>query len=211
MSSFDRNVSFEDVCVERIVSHFTPILAQAGLSLMLVQHTKDSARKQGLVRDLQKVIGDAMLLKDGKIHRTVEFKCERKASRNLFVETYSNLDLEGRLALGWLYRLQTDEIWYFFSDTGDLYRICLPSFRAWLGEVIRPSRSGPNIVRLMEFREVLQQSHAQPNRTVGRLVPLAALASAKTPDGRPILLNSYVLPPSGAVVSRKASASIPPP
>lgn len=211
MSSFDRNVSFEDACVARIAAHFAPILAQAGLSLMLVQRTKDATRKQGLVRDLQKAVGDAMLLKGDKIHRTVDFKCERKASHNLFVETYSNLDLEGRLAPGWLHHLQTDEIWYFFADTGDLHRICLPSFRAWLGEVVEPPRGGPKIVRLMGFREVLQQSHAQPNRTVGRLVPLAALAAAKTPDGRPILLNSYLLPAPGTGAPEGASAPIPPP
>ena len=211
MSSFERNVSFEDACVERIAAYFKPLLAQAGLSLMLVQRTKDQTRKQGLLRDLQKAVGDAMVLQDGRIHRTVDFKCERKASRNLFVETYSNLDLEGRLAPGWLHHLQTDEIWYFFADTGDLHRICLPRLRAWLGEVVQPKCGGPRQVRLMGFREVLQQSHAQPNRTVGRLVPIAALASAADADGKPVLLKSYVLPAAGTGAPEGASDPISPP
>lgn len=210
MSSFDRNVSFEDACVGRIARHFAPILAGAGLSLMLVQRTQDETRKQGLVRDLQKAVGDAILLKDGKIHRTVDFKCERRSSRNVFVETYSNLDLEGRLAPGWLHHLQTDEIWYLFADTGALHRLCLPALRAWLGEVT-DAPDGRRQVRLMGFREVLQQTHAQRNRTVGRLVPLAALEAARTSEGRKILLNSYVLPPLAADGAEGASAAIPPP
>lgn len=213
MSSFDRNVSFEDACIRRIVRHFVPILADAGLSLMLVQRTQDETRKQGLVRDLQKAIGDAILLKGNRIHRTVDFKCERRSSRNIFVETYSNLDLEGHLAPGWLHHLQTDEIWYLFADTGALHRICLPSLRAWLGEVVpvHGDPSGRRQVRLMGFREVLQQTHAQPNRTVGRLIPLATLEAARTSEGRKIVLNSYVLPPLGPETPDETSAAIPSP
>lgn len=210
MSSFEQNVFFEDRCIERIIHYFTPILAERGLYFMLVQRTHDETRKQGLTRDLQKTLGDAMLLKNGRIHRTVDFKCERRSSPNIFVETYSNLDLEGRLAPGWLYHLRTDEIWYFFADVGALHRICLPSLRTWLGEIVPldGDASGRRHVRLMGFREVLQNTHAQPNRTVGRLVPLTALQTAKTADGRKILLNSYVLPPLETEPSKGTSDTI---
>lgn len=179
ISSFAANAAFEQVCARRIKTFFDERRAgtDPSLEMLLVQREGDGFAKQGLDATLQKQVGDAILHRGGCMYRTVDFKCERRSSPNLFIETHSNMDPE-RYTPGWLYHLRTDELWYLFADTGDLTCVDLHRLKSWLHEEVPSGSSGRGVLRLMAYPEVLQRRHAQLNKTVGRLVPLRDLTAA---------------------------------
>ena len=172
-SSFATNAAFEQTCARRIKTFFDARRATSDpdLGMLLVQREGDSFAKQGLDVSLQKQVGDAILHRNGQMYRTVDFKCERRSSQNIFVETHSNMDPE-RFTPGWLYHLRTDELWYLFADSGELICIDLARLKSWLHERITTGNRDCSVLRLMTYREVLQNTHKQLNRTVGRLVPI---------------------------------------
>lgn len=187
-NSFLSNADFEQRCVGTILDWLEPRLAEKDPSLRatLTQRAGDPHTKRGLDADLQKKMGDMIISKGRHIFRTVDFKCERKTSRNFFVETYSNRTGEdGRLAAGWLYHLETDQIWYYFADSGQLFRINRLAFKAWLHELI-VAPDGKQSQRISSFQERPQTQHAQKNVTIGRLVPIE-MAQKASFDGVPVI------------------------
>lgn len=94
------------------------------------------------------------------VMRSLEIKCERKFTGNVFLETWSNHPT----TRGWFYTSQADWLWYFFADVGRLYMFDLPALRRW-------ARG-----HLNDYRE-RSVNRSQPNFTLGRAVPISVLAN----------------------------------
>jgi len=142
--------------------------------------------KGTLARWLQESVGDVLLNRREQLF-AVELKCERKYTGNLFLETWSNRNLEdGRSHAergqntGWMYKLRADLLLYYFIDTDQLFSIKVLALKRWffgrggeLGAYRRPSADGQTPM----FREVKQEARDQANDTRGVLVPIAVLRS----------------------------------
>lgn len=120
---------------------------------------------------LQRTLGD-MLIQSSRNRELVcvEVKTERRWTGNIFLETWSNLSgEEGRLKPGWLCTLDSDWIAFLFLDTGALYLCDFGELKEWaLPE------------RVFAYPEREQRQHAQLNRTVGHIVPIADLGAVLT-------------------------------
>lgn len=149
-----------------------------------------------LSKRLQESAGDVILNDNDQRMWTVEIKAEQKHTGNLFLETYSNKNLENRLShaergssMGWLYKQCADLLLYYFLDTGDLYSIDLFKLKRWAFG--HKGMAG----RIYRFNEVLQQRHGQMNDTWGRLVPIAVI-SREVGLRHTFLDSQYVVNPS---------------
>lgn len=135
--------------------------------------------KGPLARHLQLHTGDMLAnFKDGTT-RSVELKIEQRFTGNLFLETWSNRNLEDRANHegigsnpGWMVHLGCNIIMYYFLDTDDLFAIDAFALKRWAfghGEV------AGNIYR---YPEKFQQKYKQKNDTGGRIVPVNDLSKA---------------------------------
>lgn len=138
--------------------------------------------KGPLARALQQEsFGDAILrAKDGSA-RSVEIKCEDRHTGNLFLETWSNKNLDSRDDYsrygpnpGWLMTSRADLLFYYFLDVDRLYVIDMLKLKRWaFGHYQGKYQRGG---RISDFREEPQGKYVQANDTWGRLVPLEVLA-----------------------------------
>jgi hypothetical protein len=133
--------------------------------------------KGPLAKFLQETVGDAIMNDRQMLTWGVEFKIEQRHTGNLFLETWSNLN---RRNPGWMLKLNTDILLYYFLDAGVLYSIGFQRLVKWAfgdsdkfqnGE--RVQRRSPG--RIYEFPEKRQGKRDQLNDTWGRLVPVAVL------------------------------------
>lgn len=136
-----------------------------------------------LAEPLQKIAGDVLVECQGKINgvqtrvlKGIEIKAEERHTGNLFLETWSNKNLDDAFnhaqigsKEGWLKTIRADCLWYYFLDTGDLYVIDLLRLKQWAFGV---NEKPGNIYR---FKEVPQKKYNQKNDTYGRLVPIEVL------------------------------------
>lgn len=131
--------------------------------------------KGPLSRHLQLVTGDAIInIKDSV--RSIELKVERRHTGRLFLETWSNRNLEDRnnhadkgSNPGWLFHSRADVLLYYFLDTDDLYALNLFSLKRWcFGYRELPGN-------LYIYDEVAQKKYTQMNDTHGRCVPIEKL------------------------------------
>lgn len=125
-----------------------------------------------LARRFQLQYGDAILAGENDSFWAIEIKIEHKHTGNLFLETFSNRNLDNRedhaqygVSIGWLYKLVADRLLYYFIDTGDLYNIDIFQLKHWAFS------KG----RIYKFSEVPQRKYEQKNDTWGRLVPVEVL------------------------------------
>lgn len=142
--------------------------------------------KGRLSRFLQETIGDAVFaaLSDKSLV-SVEIKVEERWTGNLFLETWSNRNLENpdRHAyigsnVGWLYKCRADALLYYFIDIDTLITCSVFSLKRWAfcepsGRYAEDGR--PIIGKLTNFPEVPQSKYAQLNDTRGCLVPVSVL------------------------------------
>ena len=107
--------------------------------------------------------GDCRLIGRDKREFNVEVKFElQQASKNLFIETYSN---RKRGKPGWYHNLdECDFLYYGFHSPVVMYVVKMPMLRAF---------------DIMGYPEVPQTKNEQPNDTWGRLVPRQVLIDAK--------------------------------
>jgi hypothetical protein len=126
---------------------------------------------------LQQIIGDVLFNArgDGRMY-AVEVKSETRWTGNLFLEVWSNRNLEkrenhARLGSnpGWLFKLQSDLLFYYFCDVDRLLVIDLFSLKRWA------FGGGGRAPRLYGYRMAEQKLRDQPNDTWGYLVPVAVL------------------------------------
>lgn len=124
--------------------------------------------KGRLARDLQRTVGDALCNTHNGAIWAIEFKVEQRYTGNLFLETWSNLKVPGYNKPGWLVTLNTDILWYYFLDNGQLISLPFQRLKHWAlvqGNVYR-------------WPEKLQRKHEQRNHTYGRIVPISILLDA---------------------------------
>ena len=121
---------------------------------------------------LQKMVGDIIVNRQQGDMRSIELKTEEYSSKNLFLETWSNRNLDSRQqhadrgsTPGWFLTQRADLLLYQFLENDHLYVFDFFKLKQW-AFVNR---------RLFDFKEVPQSKRVQKNDTWGRLVPLAIL------------------------------------
>lgn len=134
--------------------------------------------KGTLAKWLQESVGDVVLM-DGEEFRAVEIKVERKKTGNVFLETWSNRNLERKAdhanrgqTPGWTMKIRSDLLFYYFLDSDWLFSFDVFELKRWLfgnGEVLGAWGSG-------RYRELCQRRYTQMNDTWGLLAPIADLA-----------------------------------
>lgn len=135
--------------------------------------------KGPLARAFQEQVGDVLFnSSDGKMF-SAELKAEKTHTGNLFLETWSNRNLDSVASHkergsnpGWLLKLRADLLLYHFLDTGVLYILPMFKLQQW---AFGTSKSQ---ARIYDFPERGQGKYVQHNDTHGRLVPLAVLKQA---------------------------------
>lgn len=152
--------------------------------------------KGHLARHLQDTIGDLLLNdRQGRVW-AVEMKAEQKWTGNLFLETWSNRNLEDQAnhaycgsKPGWLYHTQADLLFYHFLDVDRLVILNVFALKRWafrdprqqLSEVnSRGERRGLH-GRVYDFEVKKQGKYQQLNDTWGSLVPVSALTKELKP------------------------------
>lgn len=133
---------------------------------------------------LQKTVGD-LLFRDARTGRlqAVELKAEAKWTGNLFLELWSNRNLNNRdehallgSTPGWLVTLRADWLFYYFEDVDRLVVLDVFALKQWAFG----TQDGDG--RLWAFRVAVQAKRQQANDTVGHLVPVTKLCDEL--DGR---------------------------
>lgn len=149
--------------------------------------------KGTLARWLQESAGDVITnTQDGRMW-TIELKTERKWTGNLFLETWSNRNLDNRnnhgnagSNPGWLAKLRADLLLYYFLDADVLVSIDLFQLKRWaFGYVENDDVINGNLYRhrwdasanacVPVFRERRQGVYVQANDTWGRIVPIGVI------------------------------------
>jgi hypothetical protein len=132
--------------------------------------------KGPLAKRLQETTGDAIFNSDPDTMWTVEIKAERTFTGNLFLETWSNRNLEDRYRhaergsnRGWMDKLVADLLLYYFLDVDRLYIINLFKLKQWA------FGGGDGVGRIYSFPEKKQGRYSQLNDTWGRIVPIATI------------------------------------
>jgi hypothetical protein len=158
------------------------LVEQRGLAILLPwleerahQGRIVSTARGTLARVLQADFGDYLINTEAGSVWAVEVKVEERWTGNLFLETWSNRNLEDRVshaehgsAPGWLLRIRADALLYYFLDTDDL--VTVPVFR--LKQWAFGSGEEGGIYRFPERR---QGRYAQANDSWGRCVPVDVL------------------------------------
>lgn len=113
---------------------------------------------------LQRQVGDVVLNAKGtqKVV-SIEVKCEKEKSQNLFLETWSNRMPGGRM--GWMFTLNADYLFYYFLEGRLLLSIDFQKLWHWcfvLG-------------RIYHYPEKPQGKNPQKNKTCGRCVPIEVI------------------------------------
>lgn len=125
--------------------------------------------KGPLAEFLQRSIGDAIMATGPDTFAAIELKTERKATGNLFIETWSN---KSRGTPGWLWTLNTDLLCYYFLDEDRMYFVDFRRLKIWL-----TSRNARGQMVGETFSEKYTKRQ-QLNDTHGRCVPISAIARA---------------------------------
>lgn len=135
--------------------------------------------KGTLARWLQESVGDIIANDKDENLFAIELKAEQKHTGNLFLETWSNKNLDERQNHGchgsnpgWLFKIRADLLFYYFLDADILYSIDVFRLKRWaFGNGPRgKERAG----RLWDFQEKLVVDD-QKNDTWGRPVPVVIL------------------------------------
>lgn len=139
---------------------------------------------------LQETCGDLLYNDRGGKVWGVECKAEERFTGNLFLETWSNRNLEDRRDHathgsnpGWLAKTRADLLFYHFLEADRLYVLNLFALKRWAFRAasekrseragrVRPERM---VGRLYDFPVREQKKRTQRNDTWGRLVPIGVL------------------------------------
>lgn len=134
-----------------------------------------STAKGPLSRTLQRSFGDFFISVDADTVRSLEIKVEQTWTGNLFLETWSNRNLEDRdshydrgSTPGWLVTSRADLVMFYFLDTDDLVTVQLLRLKRWA------FGSGPQ-GGIYAWPEKPQGRYGQLNDTWGRCVPMGHL------------------------------------
>lgn len=138
---------------------------------------------------LQEVIGDIIMQKGGKL-LSIEHKAEEHHTGNLFLETWSNRNLDdnrNHIQIGsnpgWLWKTRADLIFYHFLDVDALYVIDAFVLKRWAFGFGKPGDARYAEGQIYKCEERPQGKYVQANDTWGRLVPVDALTKVLNKDG----------------------------
>jgi hypothetical protein len=161
-----------------------------------IQERADDGRyvitdKGNLSRMLQEQCGDVLFNDRNDVLISVELKAEERHTGNLFLETWSNRNLENKVSHsargsnpGWMVKSRADYLFYHFLDGGQLYIIPLFELQVWAWT------SG----EFFKWPERRQGKHVQLNDTWGRCVPWKVLHQAVPAMRRVFPLQFELLP-----------------
>jgi hypothetical protein len=169
-----------------------------------IQEKSDGGRfvrtdKGRLAPFIQETIGDYMVNCSDQIF-SIEIKAEERFTGNLFLETWSNRNLDDPASHamrgsnpGWLLKLRSDLLFYYFLDADRLYVINTLSLKRWAfghkGSVAHLYEG--DLDGSAMFREVAQSKYQQLNDTWGRLVPLERLTRQMSTPPKLIHLKQF--------------------
>jgi hypothetical protein len=133
--------------------------------------------KGPLARHFQQRFGDLLIATGPGAVASVEIKVNRRWTGNLFLELWSNKNLDDRASHvergstpGWLVTCRADVIGFHFLDVDTVLFLPLFRLQQWaFGVGDRPGR-------VYDFPERCQRRYAQRNDTWGRIVPVDVLA-----------------------------------
>lgn len=148
---------------------------------------------------LQQVVGDVMFNDRKSRVWALELKAEQRHTGNLFLETWSNRNLDDPAShamrgsnSGWLWKLQADLLFYYFLDADKLYVADVFALKRWAFG--HDGAKG----RLYDFPEHRQARYEQANDTHGRLVPVSVLRAEMEPPLRQYTVTQFELFPQRA-------------
>lgn len=135
--------------------------------------------KGALARHIQETIGDVIFNSDAERFYSVEVKIEARHTGNLFIEVFSNRNLDERgshaergINPGWIFKLRADLLFYYFVDSDDLYIIPLFRLQRWaFGSDDIPGK-------IWRYQQKRQSKYAQLNDTWGWIVPISDIPEA---------------------------------
>jgi hypothetical protein len=138
---------------------------------------------------LQEFIGDVLMNREKAIW-SIEIKAEQRWTGNLFLETWSNKNLENaanhaRLGSnpGWLLKSRADLLFYYFLDRDALLIMSMLALQRWAFTADK----------IYQYREVRQGKYQQPNDTHGRIVPICDLAAQLVPPVKRFSVSQLTL------------------
>ena len=132
---------------------------------------------------LQEEIGDVIANVGGNGRAvTIELKAEEKDTGNLFLETWSNRNLDNRLShaergsnMGWFFKTKADLLWYYFLQTDRLIICDLFTLKRILLAPVERKGRGLEPWPLLGWEEKRQNKYEQLNDTWGVCAPITAL------------------------------------
>jgi hypothetical protein len=148
--------------------------------------------KGRLARELQASAGDIILNTDSDTIVAVELKAERRGSRNLFLEAWSN---RSRFNPGWMWKSDADLLLYHFLSVDELYCIDFQRLKRWFHDCENHSRPP-----WTQWPQALQGRYEQRNDTWGVLIPIAQIGEHVGFD--------LIFPKSGAPSGHHAGAAL---
>lgn len=153
MSDFDKAREVERIAREEVLP-------------WLLKHS-DSLQETDASLFQQKVWGDWLIWKQGKL-LSIEFKAEESNEyNNLFLETWSNRHLQ---TPGWMITCRADFLYYYFIRQRHLYTLDFAALRAWAWGCGREDG------KIYRYPEKPQGKYdEQRNDTWGRVVPITTL------------------------------------
>lgn len=139
--------------------------------------------KGPMAKHLQEVYGDIVFSSEDSRCWTVEVKAEQEWTSNFFLETWSNRNLDDAHShaqrgsnRGWLEKLRSDLLWYYFIEVDRLYIFNLLRVKRWaFGYTDKDGQAHP--AHIYDYREKRQGKYSQMNDTHGRIVPVDLLVS----------------------------------
>lgn len=142
--------------------------------------------KGRLSKEMQCRFGDVLAQKNG-LAVWIELKAEMDFTGNFFIEEWSNRKWGNP---GWLYKLDTDLLFYHFVIDGLLYIINFQQLKKWLLEMPPDwCRYKPRQINLCQYDEKKQGKYAQKNDTWGRTIPVGDIFKTLNVDMDVIYLN----------------------
>lgn len=166
--------AFTDACLveQRGMSVLLPYLESRAYRGQVIQVCKGP-----LARHFQRTFGDLLIATGPGGVASVEIKTQRRWTGRLFLETWSNRNLENRASHvergstpGWLISCRADVIGFHFLDADTVLFLPLFQLQRWA------FGTGDQPGRIYDFPELRQRRYFQPNESLGRLVPVEVLA-----------------------------------
>ena len=167
--------AYTDACLveQRGMSVLLPFLESRAYRGQVIQVAKGP-----LARHFQRSFGDLLIATGPGAVASVEIKVQRRWTGNLFLEVWSNRNLDDRgshiergSTPGWLVTCRADVVGFHFLDADTVLFLPLFRLQQWAFGV------GDQPGRIYAFPERTQRRYAQRNDTWGRIVPVDVLVA----------------------------------